>query len=381
MKLLYIANARIPTEKAHGLHIVKMCEALAGHGAAVTLVLPQRKNTITENVFSYYKIKNNFKIQYLPIVDLTDAGFLGYWLTQIFFSWKLLISHYNKDEYVVITRDELSGWIMRKMGFRVFYDMHGFPVNWLYLWKVVMKKMTGIICTNEWKMRQLHEHFAISQEYMLLARNGFDKNEFLIDISKFDARKKIGLPLERKIIMYTGHLYDWKGVDVLAEAAGYLEQALVVFVGGTSQDIKNFTKRHKNGRNLLILGQKSHSEIPFYLNAADVLVLPNSRESSNPRAVPYSIYDTSPIKLFEYMASNRPIVASDLPSIREILNEDMATFFKADNSNDLAEKINRVLNQPSDAERRASQALEFVQQYTWEKRAESILKFIDNCLV
>lgn len=378
MKILYVANARIPTEKAHGLHIVKMCEAFARQGVDVTLVLPRRKNTILEDIFSYYGVERNFTVKYLSIFDFVGKGFVGYWLTQIFFSWKLLMSRYNKNEYVVVTRDELSGWIMRKRKFRVFYDMHGFPETWLYFWKAAMSEMSGIICTNEWKMRQLQERFFISEEHLLLARNGFDRSEFNIDISKSDARKKLGLPLEQKIIMYTGHLYDWKGVDVLARAAEHLKQATVVFVGGGEKDVENFTKQYVLSQNILILGQRPHTQIPLFLKAADVLVLPNSKKSKNFRAIPYSIYDTSPIKLFEYMASKRPIVASNLPSIREILDESMAVFFVPDDPNDLTQKINSVLNNPLDAVVRTGNAWEFIQKYTWKNRAELILNFMKS---
>lgn len=376
MKLLYIANARIPTERAHGLHIVKMCEAIADFGVSLTLVLPQRKNSIKENLFSYYGIKKNFDVQYLPVADFVKNGFFGYWIGQLSFSLKLLFQKFNKNELVILTRDEWSGWILAKFGYKVFYDMHGFPETWLYFWKAAMKKMLGIICTNEWKMQQLFERFNIPKERVLLARNGFDPNEFNIDISKQVARRTLGLPQERPVVMYTGHLYDWKGVNVLAQAATYLEWATTVFVGGMMQDVKSFIKQHKECHNVIVLGHKLHHQIPIYLKAADVLVLPNSPKSKNPRAIPYSIYDTSPIKLFEYMASRRPIVASNLPSIREILNEYLAVFFQADNPDDLAQKINNVLNHKSEADDRANHAWKFVQKYTWKNRAQLILAFI-----
>ena len=57
MKILYIANARIPTEKAHGFQICKMCEQLSLQGAEVELIVPKRKNKITQDVFQYYDLK------------------------------------------------------------------------------------------------------------------------------------------------------------------------------------------------------------------------------------------------------------------------------------------------------------------------------------
>lgn len=381
MKLLYIANARLPTEKAHGLHIVKMCEAFAAQGAEVTLVLPERKNVIQQDIFSYYGIKKNFEVRFVRTLDLANRGFLGYWTTQFFFSWKLFWLQFKDNKSVVITRDELSGWLMRRRGFNVFYDMHGFPETWIFLWKAVMKGMTGIICTNEWKMNKVHKVFGIPKKFLVLARNGFDLNDFDINITKEEARKILGLPLGRRIVLYAGHLYDWKGVDILARSAAFLMQESIFFIGGTQNDVDRFKKRHSAFQNVFLFGHQPHVKIPIYLRSADVLVLPNSRISSNPRAVPYSIYDTSPIKLFEYMASQRPIVASDLPSIREILNEERAVFFKTDDPEDLAKSIKYVFEHPQDAQERAARAWVFVQDFTWERRARRILEFIKNSLL
>ena len=376
MKLLYIANARIPTEKAHGLHIVKMCQALAAHGADVTLILPQRKNSIQEDLFSYYGIKKIFKVHYLPIIDLAAKGWFGYWITQLLFSWRLLRFNFNPRLDIILTRDELSGWLMSKRRFKVFYDMHGFPETWRVLWKIAMRKMTGIICTNEWKMRQTEEFFKIPYSRMVLARNGFDPDEFNAPTSREIAREQLGLPLEQPIALYAGHLYDWKGVDTLAWAAAHLPRVLLVFVGGTAQNVEEFKKRHAHCKNILVFGQRPHEQIPLFLAAADILVLPNSRQSANPRQIPYSIYDTSPIKLFEYMASRRPIIASDLPSIREILDERTAVFFEPDNPESLAQKIGYVLSATDEPARMAEQAFHDAQNYTWEKRAKIILEFI-----
>jgi glycosyltransferase involved in cell wall biosynthesis len=83
------------------------------------------------------------------------------------------------------------------------------------------------------------------------------------------------------------------------------------------------------------------------------------------------------MKLFEYMAADRPILASDLPSIREILDENNATFFKPDDSKDLSEKVKYVLSNPESTEKRTRQAKEDVKNYTWQKRAEKIMEFLD----
>lgn len=243
-----------------------------------------------------------------------------------------------------------------------------------------MRKMLGVICTNKWKIEQCHKIFGIDKNKMVLARNGFDPKLFLMNIGKAEARKKINLPQDKKIIVYSGHLYDWKGVDTMAKAALAMPDILFVFVGGSNQEKEEFAKRVRLCDNILIIGQKPHNEIPLYLKAADVLVLPNSCRSANPRFADYSLFDTSPIKMFEYMASGRPIIASDLPSLREVLNEKNATFIEPDNPEDLARRIRTVLEGEKFGEELAIQSNKDVLQYSWGNRAKIILDFLNKKL-
>ena len=105
----------------------------------------------------------------------------------------------------------------------------------------------------------------------------------------------------------------------------------------------------------------------MYLRAADVLVLPNSAKKEVSKTY------TSPMKLFEYMASSVPIVASDLQSLREVLDDSTCYFFISDNSESLATVITKALKDLQ-APAKAARPHEKVQRYTWGNRAESILK-------
>ena len=118
------------------------------------------------------------------------------------------------------------------------------------------------------------------------------------------------------------------------------------------------------------MGYKPHAEIPYWLKAADILVLPNTEKDH------FSEYYTSPLKMFEYMASKRPIAASDLPSIRDILNEENAIFFEPDNAESLASAINQLLEDEVFAKKITHQAHQDVQKYTWDNRAKEILDLI-----
>ena len=152
----------------------------------------------------------------------------------------------------------------------------------------------------------------------------------------------------------------------------FSKNLLFVFVGGTDEDIKNFQSSILSFqlKNIVIAGQKPHSEIPLWQKSADVLVRPNTAKEK------ISKYYTSPMKLFEYMASGRPIVASDLPSTREILNEANSVLVEPDNPKALAEGIKKVLQNGDWGDSLAKRALVDVQDYTWEKRAKKILDYV-----
>jgi glycosyltransferase involved in cell wall biosynthesis len=122
-----------------------------------------------------------------------------------------------------------------------------------------------------------------------------------------------------------------------------------------------------------LITDKPYNQIPFWMKSADVLVLPNSKKVDEMQSKA-----TSPLKLFEYMASGTPIVASDIPAIREIVNDAEVFFVEPDSPEKLAEKIKEVLSNPKEAERRAGLAKEKVKEFAWIKRAEKIAGFLER---
>ncbi len=339
-RLIYIANIRLPTERAHGIQIMKTCEALADNGVEVELVVPNRKTHIVGDPFTYYGIKNNFKITKLWCLDVVHWGRIGFWIESLTFvekaTWYLLF----KNE-IFFTRDEFLAFYIKILGKNVVWEAHMGQKN--IFARLTIKMGVSLIAISQ-GLKNLYPNAS----RVLVAPDGVDLKHFDISLSREEAKKHLGFGLKNKLVIYTGSRHLWKGVEILEEASKLLPQDVEV----------------------MIITGKLHTEIPLYLKAADVLVLPNSAKKDISR-----LY-TSPMKLFEYMASGTPIVASDLPSIREILDDSTVFFFTSDSPESLAEAIQKALSNKAEAKVKAENAHKLSSNYTWDKRAKKIIEFI-----
>ena len=384
MKIYYIANSRIPTEKAHGIQVIKMCEAFTSRGIDVKLVLPWRFNKIKQDPFEYYGVKKNFKIIRVPSLDLIllgipKIGFLIQAATFGFFAM-LYLWFKSKQEDIIYSRDEFSLWFFSFLRRNLFWEAHTFPGS-PQKYQRILKKIKGLVAISH-GLKKSFQAVGMAEEKILVAPDAVDLARFAVKESSQECRKKLSLPQDKKIVLYTGHLYKWKGADVLMESSEFLsENTLVYLVGGTEEDVASYKPssraqaeglKAESYKLVTFVGHRSHKEIPYWLKAADVLVLPNSAKEK------ISAIYTSPLKLFEYMAGGKPIVASDLPSLREILNENTAVLVEPDNPEALAKGIEKVLKDGVLAGKIAQNAAEEAKNYTWEKRAQNILTFLSN---
>lgn len=207
-----------------------------------------------------------------------------------------------------------------------------------------------------------------------------------VDLARFDklptrqeARRILSLPEGDTIVGYVGSFgfiapwdYNpWKGADVLLDAAKHLQEYTFVFAGGEPDEIAEVRRRYPEP-NILLLGQRRVEEIPLILRAADVLVLPNKS------GYVVSEQYTSPLKLFEYMASGTPIVASDLPSIRGVVSPNECFLFEPNDPSSLAHAIQSAIEDEQAARNRAGAARTTVLQRTWHNRAKAILDFMNS---
>lgn len=379
MKLIYLANIRLPTEKAHGIQIMRMCEAFANtQDVEVELIVPRRFNPIKENPFVYYGVRENFTITKIPTLDFVSCGRLGFLLQM--FSFALLAFFYTlflRKAKVIYSRDELPLLLLSFFKKNIFWETHAKKDNFLVI--LVLQAMSGVIAVTQ-GLEDFYITKGVSKEKILVASDGVDAQQFNTKKTKGELREYLGLPKDKKIIGYVGKyktMGEPKGVDDLIVSFSIVLSSIpntyLLLVGINENEVeevkKVFLRAGIKEEYYKIVAHIPQQEAFSHMRASDVLVM------NYPNTPHYALY-MSPLKLFEYMASGVPIITSDLSSVREILNENNAFFVKAGNQHGLSEGLIYLLENKEFSAKIAEQAHKDVKKYTWENRAAAIKHFM-----
>jgi glycosyltransferase involved in cell wall biosynthesis len=170
------------------------------------------------------------------------------------------------------------------------------------------------------------------------------------------------------VAVYAGHLYPWKGVDVFVRALAHLPGVRGRIVGGHPAEpdlarVRSLVRALGLDERVEITGLVPPADVAGHLAAASALVLPN---------VPAAISEryTSPLKLFEYLAAGKPIVASNLAAIREVVTHgEHAWLVTPGDPEALAAGQRHVLEEPGVAAHLGRGARRLAPQFTWAARA------------
>lgn len=371
MRIAYVANIRLPTEKAHGLQIMQMCDAFARIGHEVTLIVPQRTNTSEVSPWQYYGLPPRFNIICVPVFDFIPydrwLGNIALWLTTLSFARNARKAVVAACPNLIFSRDAFLIRLAPK-GVPFIFEAHDFPSKpWLYrrIWNACTRIVTVTI-----GLKKAFLIAGVPEANLLTAHDAVDLEKFRITDGRAAARRSLGLPLEGFLALYTGHLYPYKGADDLLEACRHLRHGThVVFVGGRPDDLARLKARAAalSLMNAIFVGPVQHERIPEFLRAADVAILP-TRASDR-----HSSEFLSPLKLFEYLAASKAIVATDLPSIREVLDDRSAAFVPPQDPSALAMVMNGLAEAPGEVVRLERAAAELAEGRTWTRRAERVL--------
>ncbi len=364
MKIAAIAGSTIPSDTANSLQVMKACQALVQIGHDLTLLVPGSRNT-TVDLQQHYGLQSEFPIEWLSSSSRRR------------FTWDAVRRARGLKADLIYSWFPQSAVFGLLHGMPAVFEIHIQPTGlfgpvWHHLFARLRgrKRLVSItralvhILKNDY-----HTH--LSQDEVVIAPNGVDLERFASLPDPATARRQLGLH-ESPTVMCTGHLYAGRGADLFLALAKSLPQAQFVWVGGRADDIQRWKQRVESD-NVTFTGFIPNRDLPFYQAAADVLLMPYSRSIMGSSGSADSAAVASPMKMFEYMAAGRAIVSSDLPVIREVLNERSAGFCEPGEVGDWRLEVESLLNSQARRIALGEQAWQDVQGYTWVARAQRIM--------
>ena len=392
-KLLYISLMRLPTEKAHGLQIMQNCEAFADAGCDVTLWVARRWNTremrAIDDPFAYYGVRPNFDIRRIPCIDIfplvPPEGFgarLAFYLLLLSYALvstvMLLFTradiYYSRDEFILSLLTRL------KANVSLAYEAHLFSQSGrgAALQRQVASRVGSVIAVTPQLRADLVSQRSADPARTIVAHDGVRRERFENLPDRALARRQIGWDKNAFIVGYVGRLHTIgmdKGVTTLVKALATVEGAHLALVGGPDDMAQSLRQEWLNlglpQERFLYAGHVPPAEVPGYVSAFDATAMPH------PPTTQFSQY-TSPLKLFEYMAAGKAIIASDLPSWSDVvIDGETALLLPPDDVAAWSAAIDKLRTDSVLRRQLGERARERVMaHYTWDVRAQSILSHI-----
>ena len=364
MKIVAVAGSTIPSDTANSLQVMKACQALVQIGHEVTLLVPGFPNANVD-LQKHYGLQTEFPMEWLSSSSrrkftwdsVRTAQALNADLVYSWFPQSATFALLHKIPTIFEIHIQPTG-LFGPMWHRAFASLRG------------RKRLASItralanILERDFRMR-------FSEDEVVIAPNGVDLERFASLPDPVNARRQVGLRAS-PTVMCTGHLYAGRGADLFLTLAKSLPRAQFVWVGGRPEDIETWKQRVESD-NVVFTGFVPNQNLPLYQAAADILLMPYSHSIMGSSGSADSAAVASPMKMFEYMAAGRAIVSSDLPVIREVLNEKNAVFCKPDEIGDWKLVIGSLLEDDSRRTGLGNRARHDVQGYTWVARAQRIM--------
>lgn len=249
-------------------------------------------------------------------------------------------------------------------------EMRGDRVRAAYartFYRAMLPKGDGVIVVSEELRQTLKERYRLPDARIRVVPNGTNLDR-MRPLAPPLARQRIGVESDRPTVGFAGTFFPYQGVDSLIEAAPLIlvrfPRVLFLLVGDGEMRRNWEAQVHAKGlsASFRFTGQVSYRDVPLYMNAMDVALAPMIARRG----------PTSPLKLFDYWACGRPVVASDLPDLAAILRESGGAIpVPPDNPHALAEAISRLLADDQQRQRLGSQGRRWVEsRHSWAHVAE-----------
>jgi glycosyltransferase involved in cell wall biosynthesis len=371
MKIICISTSIIPAPTAHSMQLMKVCHALGQLGHKVELIVPGVTGEAWETLAKHYGLSKVFPIRYLKSIP----AFKRY----DFSLAALRLARSGKPD-LIYTWLLPAGVMSLSIGIPTVLELHdritGRGAPWLFkLFLASKTKKRLAVITNALAIK-LEDQYSSYQGKIdtVIAPNGVELDQY-IDLPPAPiARKRLGFP-EKPTVVYTGGFYAGRGIDLLHGLARQNSGIQFIWAGGTPSSAEEWRQKieAEGLSNVQVTGFIDNKKLPLYQAAADILVMPFGTVIAGSSGG-NSVEICSPMKMFDYLAAGRAIMASDLPVLHEVLNDLNALLLPPDDATAWNLALNRLVSQRGLRDSLGRQARKDAGRYSWMEREAAILK-------
>jgi glycosyltransferase involved in cell wall biosynthesis len=385
---VFFIGEELPKPEAHLVQSTNAANGAANVGYSTVLVYPQkglaalnpvnlirpfRPRKPSLELIEYYNLHDKLKVSPLPMPWPVD-----YWQSK-FTDSNTIATKYYFPFYILPTTKLVHSrnWNFVKSAVRngipAIYEHHHHEDK-PFDQDIVKSPLFQIAVTVIDTIRETMIANGMPPEKVITLHNGFNRLFMERQPEKAQQWREKLLQNQREyLVVYSGALQQFKGIDVLIEVAKEMPNVQFACAGGKPAEVEHYQKLSQKQQvpNIAFLGYLLHNELPSLLQAADIL--------AHPHCSGQAATFTSPLKLFDYFASGVPVVATEIPSLTQFKStEAIAAWCEPDNSHQFAESLRQALAKYPRKITGYDHIIKFVQQFSWENRAAKILSYVDQ---
>jgi len=380
----------MPSQRAQSLQVAQVAAAFSRAGSPTTLLHARRFPTpelpAGQDLFDYYAVapvETKPAVEAVPCLDWIDRvptrfQYVPARLQELTFARNAALrvralSVVNEGARVLSREAESAHSLLRGRAphKRVYLEVHRVPggssrKRWLL---EASRGARGVLAISGGVAEDLIK-LGVEADKVRVEHDGFEAGRGK-PLARAAARRELGLLEDAKVVVYTGGLLVWKGVELLVEAARALPELEFVIAGGMDADVARIGALAGGLANVRLDGFQPPARIATYLAAADLGVIPNRSKPA------ISARYTSPLKAFEAIAVGLPLVVSDLPSLRELFTDgEDARFVAPDDARALAAGIAELMANTELRTAMSKRLLARAPEHSWDARARRILDWM-----
>jgi glycosyltransferase involved in cell wall biosynthesis len=379
--IVVIAEAPIPAPAANAVQTVQVANGFAAHGFDTTLLAPWTQGT-TCLVDAYrdlgvpYAPSERFAFHRVPFVEVRGRLHGSYNVATALAARALAPT-------LVYTRNARTARLVATLGLEVALELHNPPNSAAQAsalrWLAQSERCRRVVCITDRLRRIVIDSLGLSDRKLAVEHDAVDLERFSQRLDPSSARARLGVDTRsRAVVLHTGSLYEGRGGEQLVDLLPQLPHAECWFVGGRAKDVRRVSA-HAERRGVVercrFFGHRELHELPTFYRAADVLVVASTTGAVASDGKTMLSDWASPMKVFEYMAAERPIVSGAFAGVSEVLHhEQNALLFPPDDVSTLGASVARLLDDSALGARLSAQARSDVEAHTWRARTARLAR-------